>query len=112
MRKGDNTYNISIGGKSLFYSSWGFHNAKMSKGIKGFNKIEKNAIYLLQFQFLRIFMHIMYPLAHGLRTSNEAFFHAFLLEQTIWQDKFWGMWDIFEQFISTHFGESLVHVFH
>ena len=49
-------------------------------------------------------MHIMYPLAHGLRTSNEAFFHAFLLEQTIWPDKFWGMWDIFEQFISTHFG--------
>ena len=37
----------------------------MSKGKKGFNKIEKkNAIYLLQFQFLRILMHIMYPLAH------------------------------------------------
>ena len=32
---------------------------------KGFNKIEKKCnIYLLQFQFLRILMHIMYPLAH------------------------------------------------
>ena len=24
--------------------------------------------------------------------------------QTIWADKFWGIWGIFGQFISTHFG--------
>jgi hypothetical protein len=26
------------------------------------------------------------------------------LGQTIWADKFWGIWGIFSQFISTHFG--------
>ena len=39
----------------------------------------------------------------GLRTPNEAFFSSnsqtFGLGQTIW-----GIWDIFEEFISTHFG--------
>ena len=53
-------------------------------------------------------MHIMYPLAPGLWTPNEAFFHQnpklLGLGQTIWPDKFWGIWGIFEQFIGTHFG--------
>ena len=40
---------------------------------------------------------------HGLRTPNEAFFH-FGLGQTNWADKFWGIWGIFGQTISTHFG--------
>ena len=26
------------------------------------------------------------------------------LEQTIWADKFWGIWGIFGRFISAHFG--------
>ena len=46
--------------------------------------------------------------AHGLRTPNEAFFssksQAYGLGQTIWADKFCGIWGIFVQFISTHFG--------
>jgi hypothetical protein len=29
---------------------------------------------------------------------------TFGLGQTIWADNFWGIWGIFEQFISTHFG--------
>ena len=29
---------------------------------------------------------------------------AFRLGQTYWTDKFWGIWDIFCQTISTHFG--------
>jgi hypothetical protein len=29
---------------------------------------------------------------------------TFGLGQTIWADKFWGIWSIFRQFISTHFG--------
>ena len=44
---------------------------------------------------------------HRLRTPNEAFFHrnpkTFGLGQTIWPDKFWGIWGIFGQIISTHF---------
>ena len=46
--------------------------------------------------------------AHGLRTSNEAFFSLksknFGLGQTIWVDKICGIGGIFGQFISTHFG--------
>ena len=30
--------------------------------------------------------------------------HTFGLGQTIWADKFWGIWGIFGQFINTHFG--------
>ena len=50
----------------------------------------------------------------GLRTPDEAFFHGtFGLGQTNWADKFWGIWRIFGQFISTHFGTvSKGHVFH
>jgi hypothetical protein len=29
---------------------------------------------------------------------------TFGLELTNWADKFWGIWGIFDQFISTHFG--------
>ena len=29
---------------------------------------------------------------------------TFGLGQTIWDDKLWGIWDIFGRFISTHFG--------
>ena len=47
-------------------------------------------------------------LANGLRMLNEAFFSSksqtLGLGQTIWADKFWGIWGIFERFISTHFG--------
>ena len=42
--------------------------------------------------------------SHGLRTPNEAFFFlkskTFGLGQTIWAEKFWGIWGI----IITHFG--------
>jgi hypothetical protein len=46
---------------------------------------------------------------HGLRTPNETFFYQNskrlgLLKQTTWAGKFWGIWDIFKRFISTHFG--------
>ena len=45
---------------------------------------------------------------HGLRTPNVAFFslksRTFRLGQTNWADKFWGIWGIFGQTISTHFG--------
>ena len=45
---------------------------------------------------------------HGLWTANEAFFslesRTFGLGQTNWADKFWGIWGIFGQTISTHFG--------
>ena len=44
---------------------------------------------------------------HELWTPNEAFFHrnpkTIGLAQTIWADKFWGIWGIFGRFISTHF---------
>ena len=55
-------------------------------------------------------------LYHGIQMPNEAFFHRNpkLLNQTIWVDKFWGIWGIFGWFISNPFWycESLVHVFH
>ena len=40
---------------------------------------------------------------------GRLFFHrnpklTFGLGQTIWADKFWGIWGIFGRFISTHFG--------
>ena len=45
---------------------------------------------------------------HGLQTPNEAFFllksGTFGLGQTNWADKFWGIWDIFGQTISTQIG--------
>ena len=45
---------------------------------------------------------------HGLRTPNEALFslksRIFGLRQTVWADKFQGIWVIFGRFISTHFG--------
>ena len=45
---------------------------------------------------------------HELRTPNEVFFlsksQIFGLGQTIWADKFWGIWGILGRFISTHFG--------
>jgi hypothetical protein len=31
-------------------------------------------------------------------------YQTFGLWQTIWSDKFWGIWGIFVRFISTHFG--------
>ena len=44
---------------------------------------------------------------HGLRTLIEVFFslksQTFGLEQTIWADKFWGIWGIFGWFISSCF---------
>ena len=48
---------------------------KCPKAKKVLTRLKKNAIYMLQFQFLKIFMHIMYPLAHGPWTPNEALFH-------------------------------------
>ena len=42
--------------------------------------------------------------------SSKSKFLGF--RRTFWADKFWGIWCIFGQFISSHFGaESLVHVF-
>ena len=44
---------------------------------------------------------------HGLRTPRELFFQksrTFGLEQTFWTEIFWGIWGIFGQNISTHFG--------
>ena len=45
---------------------------------------------------------------HGLWTPNEAFFlfksRTFGLGQSNWANKFWGIWGIFGQTISTHFG--------
>jgi hypothetical protein len=38
---------------------------------------------------------------------ERAFFqksHTFGLGKTNWAEKFWGIWGIFSQFISTHFG--------
>ena len=53
----------------------------------------------------------MYNLSyHRLRTPNEVAMKPFLLKsrtfvlgQTNWADKFWGIWGIFGQTISTHF---------
>ena len=45
---------------------------------------------------------IVLLLMHGLRMLNEAF--SFGLEETNWSDKFWGIWGVFGQTISTHFG--------
>ena len=45
---------------------------------------------------------------HELRTPNQAFFslksQTFWLGQTILADTFLGIWGVFAQFISTHFG--------
>ena len=55
-----------------------------------------------------LFIGAMDDQDHRLRTPNEALFSAksqtFGLGQTIWEDKFWGIWGTFGQFISTHFG--------
>ena len=50
---------------------------------------------------------LTYGFCHGLRTPNKAFFHRnhkLGLWQTIWADKFQGIWGIFGRFISAHFG--------
>ena len=42
-----------------------------------------------------------------MKQANEAFStksQTFGLGQTIWADTFWGIWGIFSQFISAHFG--------
>ena len=44
-----------------------------------------------------------YVRRHGLRTPNDAFFFK-IPNFCAWADKFWGIWGIFKQFISTHFG--------
>ena len=59
-------------------------------------------------------MHFGY--LHGLRTPRESSFRksqTFGLGQTNWADKFWGIWGIFGQTISTHFDtlKSFVHVY-
>ena len=45
---------------------------------------------------------------HVVWTPHEAFFSSksqtFGFEQTNWANKFWAIWGIFSQFISTHFG--------
>ena len=42
---------------------------------------------------------------HSVRTPTETFFiFTFGLGQSNWADKFWGIWGIFGQTISTHFG--------
>ena len=38
------------------------------------------------------------------RPMKSFFIETFGLEQTIWADKFWGIWGLFGRFISTHFG--------
>jgi hypothetical protein len=38
------------------------------------------------------------------RPMKPLFIETFGLGQTIWADKFWGIWDISGRFISTHFG--------
>ena len=53
------------------------------------------------------FQNLGLSLRHGLWTPNEAIFslksRTFGLGQTNWADKFWGIWGIFGQTISTHF---------
>ena len=70
-----------------------------------------NFVYILQFK--------NYYFNHGLRTPNEAFFFSskfqtFGLGLTIWADKVWGIWGIFQKLYQHPFWycESLVHVFH
>ena len=58
-------------------------------------------------QFLSSCERHGYRQYHGLRTPNEDFSlksRTFELGQTNWVDKFWGIWGIFGQTISTHFG--------
>ena len=43
-------------------------------------------------------------LYYGLWSLFSSKFETFGLGQTIWADKFWGIWGIFSRFISTHFG--------
>jgi hypothetical protein len=60
--------------------------------------------------YIRISLHglTLSTIHHELQTPNEAFFHKnpeFLgLGRQIQADKFWGIWGIFGQTISTHFG--------
>ena len=55
-----------------------------------------------------IFNNGPFNLMHGLRTPDEVIFslksRIFGLGQTNWADKFWGIWGIFGQTISTNFG--------
>ena len=57
--------------------------------------------------YLRLSLKCIF-LTHGLQTPNEAIFSSksqtFGLGQTISANKFLGLWGIFGQFISTHFG--------
>ena len=41
---------------------------------------------------------------HGLRAPNELSFHRNHKSFWAWADRFGGIWGIFGQFISTHFG--------
>ena len=43
----------------------------------------------------------MFVYTHGQRTPSEAFFIEI---QNFWADTLWGIWGIFGQIISTHFG--------
>ena len=61
--------------------------------------IGKAVMYLYKVRIYSQFLEaqiILVGVQHGLRTPNEVFFHQ--------NPKFWGIWGIFRQFISTHFG--------
>ena len=49
-------------------------------------------------------MLLKLPVNDYRRPMKPSKFQTFGLGQTIWADKFWGIWGIFDRFISTHFG--------
>ena len=85
------------------------------------NSLLRNILIFIHLRYHKIFKIIMVRLDFSVKvlkidreknwmyknTDYEAFFHqsqTFGLGQTIWADKFWGIWGIFSQFISIHFG--------
>ena len=73
------------------------------------------AAWLPKTSYFQALPGLSFTFDHGLRTPNEALFHpkTFRLGQTIWEDKFWGIWGMYFRMIYQHsfqYCESLVHV--
>ena len=101
-----------VAGTNLFFlhncnkriGNWARHNPQWNQKLADWLNCVK-----IQRDNIIFFLHCdLNCCKHGLRMPNEAFFlsksQTFGLGQIIWADKFWSIWGIFGQIISTHFG--------
>ena len=65
---------------------------------------------IASFELTQVLMSFLFKQCISTRTTDAQWSlfssksQTFGLGQTIWADKFWGIWGIFGRFISTHFG--------